>query len=301
MRKIQTTFTSSATVYGFAALLLWSMILAFMRDVAETYGAAAGAALVFTAATAMLAAKFGVVFPRRAHVVPFLVSGLFFVAYNILFALAVTLSVNNRQALEVGLINYLWPGFLIVLSIPVLKLRPRWYVYPGLLVSYAGIAWCVSDGEVNAAVFLTNLTVSPFPYLCAFIGAFCWGAYSLSVRSVGAGRSDLVFFLGVVAAFFWSMVYVSGSTVELSSTVPAIKVILVACSYAFSFFLWEKGVSGGNITLLAICAYFLPVAATLFASFWLSVFPHPAFWYGVLMVVGGSLICWAATKEGFAS
>lgn len=53
----------------------------------------------------------------------------------------------------------------------------------------------------------------------------------------------------------------------------------------------------GNVTLLATLSYFTPVISTAFSSLLLSTALSFSFWQGVMMVTGGSLICWLATRQ----
>ena len=50
-----------------------------------------------------------------------------FLSYMIALFLAIGLATDHQQALEVGLLNYLWPTLTILLSLLILKRKRRIY------------------------------------------------------------------------------------------------------------------------------------------------------------------------------
>ena len=46
---------------------------------------------------------------------------------------------SREEVLAVGLINYLWPSLTLLLSVPILGYRSRWFLGPGMLVATAGM------------------------------------------------------------------------------------------------------------------------------------------------------------------
>lgn len=46
---------------------------------------------------------------------------------------------DQRQTVEVGMVNYLWPSLVIIFSIIINGQKARWWIVPGLLVSMCGI------------------------------------------------------------------------------------------------------------------------------------------------------------------
>ena len=109
--------TNRATLIGLVAVLLWSAIVGLIRGVSEHLGPTGGAAMMYSLASVFLLLSFGRVrlgeFPRR-----YLAWGsLLFVAYELCLALSIGYAGSARQAIEVGMVNYLWPTFTIVAAI----------------------------------------------------------------------------------------------------------------------------------------------------------------------------------------
>ena len=73
--------------------------------------------------------------------------GALFVAYTSCYCLAVGLATDREQVLTVGLVNYLWPSLTLLLSVPILGYRARWFLGPGMLVASAGMVVATAAGS----------------------------------------------------------------------------------------------------------------------------------------------------------
>ncbi|WP_312591948.1 hypothetical protein [Stutzerimonas nitrititolerans] len=106
-----------ATLIGLVAIVLWSSIVGLIRGVSESLGATGGAAMMYSVASVLL--LFTVGFPRvREFPRRYLVWGsLLFVSYELCLALSIGYANSSRQAIEVGMVNYLWPAFTILAAI----------------------------------------------------------------------------------------------------------------------------------------------------------------------------------------
>ena len=131
--------TNRATMIGLVAVLLWSSIVGLIRSVSEHLGPTGGAAMMYSVASVFLLLSVGHVklgeFPRR-----YLVWGsLLFVTYELCLALSIGYANTARQAIEVGMVNYLWPTFTIVAAILFNRQPTNLLIVPGFLLSIAGI------------------------------------------------------------------------------------------------------------------------------------------------------------------
>ena len=126
---------SRATLIGLIAVLLWASIVGLIRGVSQSLGAVGGAAMMYSVASVLLLFTVGFIrwkdFPRR-----YLVWGsLLFVAYELCLSLSIGYANTSRQAIEVGMVNYLWPSFTTVsythLTLPTKEdeCRSRWSPY----------------------------------------------------------------------------------------------------------------------------------------------------------------------------
>lgn len=113
------------TLYGVFAILLWSSLTAFVRDLSELFSPIGGAALIYSVSAIFLMLVMGVPklsnYPKRYLVF----GGSLFVIYEICLALSLGFANSRQQALEMAIINYLWPALTILLSIIVNRTKKR--------------------------------------------------------------------------------------------------------------------------------------------------------------------------------
>ena len=104
-----------ATLIGLAAILLWSTMVGLIRSVSEGLGPVGGAAMIYTVSGLLCLVTVG--FPQiRRFTHGYLIAGsLLFVSYEICLALSLGYAATRSQAIEVGMVNYLWPSLTIVL------------------------------------------------------------------------------------------------------------------------------------------------------------------------------------------
>jgi len=116
MRETNPRF-DQATLIGLSAVLMWSVTVGLFRSVAEIFGPIAGAAMIFSVAGLFANVIIGApklkIFPK-----PYLwVGGGLFVLYEVMLALSIGSATDRGQALELGMINYLWPSLTILFAV----------------------------------------------------------------------------------------------------------------------------------------------------------------------------------------
>ena len=184
------------TALGILAILIWSTSFAFGRSVMEQLGTFGGAACIY-----LLGGSLGcllMIFQRRLggflRMPPayLLVCGGLFITYIVTIQTGLGFARDRQQAVEVILLNYLWPGLTMALSVPLQGRRARWWLIPGVLLGLAGAALGVASGRgISGWQMLENLRVAPMPYLLGTAAAVSWALYSnLSRRLAGQGQSQ---------------------------------------------------------------------------------------------------------------
>lgn len=288
---------NTATFLGLMAVVLWGTVVGLIRSVSESFGPVGGAALIYTVGSVFLVLLLG--FPRlRSFPRSYLFSGsILFVAYEICLSLSLGFAANRGQAIELGIVNYLWPCFTVILAILINGQRASAWVVPGIVLSLCGIVWVVGgDGGISWDRLVANISSNPLSYGLAFSGAIIWAVYCNVTKRYADGKNGVALFFMLTAIVLWikygmsaepALAFGGGATLELCVTAGA-----MAAGYA----LWNLGILNGNLTLLATASYFTPVLSTFFAAIWLSTRLTLTFWQGVAMVTAGSLICWAATR-----
>ncbi|PSH23931.1 EamA family transporter [Yersinia pseudotuberculosis] len=286
------------TLYGIIAILLWSMSVALTRGLAEALGPFGAGAAIYSVSGILVWLVAGKPRVRRQHPAYLYGCGLLFVVYMVAFALAIGMANDRQQTLEIGLINYLWPSLTLLLAVPLLKLRARWWLWPGAALALFGVIWVVSGGEgLDVKTLAVNISSNPLAYSLALIAAFTWAGYSNLVRLYSQGPGALPLFLIACALCLWLMFFM-WTPGKLHFTPRAIfELLLMGANTALAYQCWDSAMKKGNATLVAALSYFTPLLSILIASVWLNTLPSAAFWPGVAMVVAGSLLCWSASRN----
>ncbi|HGN1740041.1 TPA: aromatic amino acid DMT transporter YddG [Providencia stuartii] len=288
----------AATFYGVVSILLWSTIVGLVRSASENFGAVGGAALIYSLGTAILVVFMG--FPKiRAYPKRYLIWGtLLFVSYEMCFVLALGLAKDRQQAIELGMVNYLWPSFTIALAVLFNRQRFTLLLGIGLLLAFAGLIWVISgDQPISVAAIADNISSNPLSYLLAFIGAVLWAFYSNVTKRISGGHNGMVLFFLLTAIGLW-ILFAFEPNKQFNISWHSITLLLVASlATGGANALWTLAVIRGNVALLGTLSYFTPVISTAFSSILLSTALILGFWQGVVMVTLGSIICFLATRR----
>ncbi|RKP59367.1 aromatic amino acid DMT transporter YddG [Pararobbsia silviterrae] len=290
---------NKATWIGLIAILLWSTMVALIRGVSETMGATGGAALIYTAASACLCVTVGVpnlkTFPRRY----LLWGSLLFVSYEVCLALSIGYAHSGRQAVEVAMVNYLWPTFTLIAAILFNGEKANLLVVPGFVLSLLGIG-CVLGGSqgFDLADMAVNLRDNPLSYSLAFFGALIWATYCSVTKGMANGKNGVTFFFMLVAATLWVKFLLGGGDTMAFTARSVAYVICAGAAMGLGYAAWNIGILRGNVTVLAGASYFTPVLSSALSAALLHVPLSGAFWKGALMICAGSSLCWLSTQIG---
>lgn len=293
--------TNKATITGLLAILLWSSIIGLLRSVSELLGPTGGAAMMYSVASVFLLLSVGWVslseFPRR-----YLVWGsVLFVTYELCLALSIGYAHTARQAIEVGMVNYLWPTFTIVAAIVFNRQKTNLLIVPGFLLSVAGICWVLGGEQgFDAAGMLANVRGNPLSYGLAFAGALIWAAYCTVTARIAGGKNGVTLFFILVSISLWIKYLAGGGGQMAFSGEAVVYLLLAAAAMGFGYGAWNVGILHGNVTVLAGASYFIPVLSAALSSMLLRTPLSTAFWQGSAMVCGGAILCWLATRTARA-
>lgn len=289
--------SNRATLIGMVAVVLWSSIVGLIRSVSDHLGPTGGAAMMYSVASVFLLLSAGWVrlgeFPRR-----YLVWGsLLFVSYELCLALSIGYANTARQAIEVGMVNYLWPTFTIVAAILFNRQRTNLLIVPGFLLSIVGICWVLGGEQgFDPAGMLHNVRDNPPSYGLAFAGALIWAAYCTVTARMAGGKNGVTLFFMLVSVTLWIKYLLGGGGAMDFSGEAVAYLLLAAAAMGFGYGAWNVGILHGNVTILAGASYFIPVLSAAFSTLLLRAALPLAFWQGAAMVCGGAILCWLATR-----
>lgn len=178
--------------------------------------------------------------------------GLF--GYHLLYFTAFRLS----PTAETGLIAYLWPLFIVLMSGLLPGERLRWPHVLGALIAFSGAAMIVLGRSGEA-------TGSQSGLLLAFLCALTWAVYSVVSRRLGAVPTESVTVFCLATAGLSAVAHLAlETTVWPESTLGWASVLALGMGpVGAAFFTWDVGMKRGDIQLLGVCSYAAPVLSTL--------------------------------------
>ncbi|KOC90856.1 aromatic amino acid DMT transporter YddG [Winslowiella iniecta] len=286
-----------ATLIGLIAILLWSAIVGLIKSVSEGFGPIGGAALIYSCSSVLL--LFTVGFPnlRKFPRNYLLIGSVLFVCYEICLSLSLGFTHNSRQAIEVGMVNYLWPSMTIVLAVIVNRQKTSLLIIPGVILAVAGICR-VLGGEQGFSLdeITRNVMDNPLSYGLAFSGALIWSIYCVVTKKIAQGNNGITLFFILTALTLWAKFLLSPQPPFVLSPQVWISLALAAMAMGFGYAAWNIGILHGNVTVLAAASYFIPIISAILAAFILSSQLTVSFWQGTAMVSLGSLVCWWSTR-----
>ncbi|NYZ11495.1 EamA family transporter [Azospirillum sp. RWY-5-1] len=279
-----------ATAVGGIAIVLWSTLALFATlaaaippfqlvamsfGIAFVVGTAAGAALGRDVVGAL----------RQPPAVWLLgVGGLF--GYHFFYFLAFQLAPG--AAVEVNLLNYLWPLLIVLFSalLPGERLR-RGHVL-GALAGLAGTALIVlGRGTGGVSVEAANLP----GYLSAATCAVTWAAYSVLSRRFGDVPTEAVGGFCLATSILSGLCHLLFETTAVPTGTEWLIVILMGIGpVGAAFFVWDHGVKRGDIRALGALSYATPLLST----FLLILFGDRAggwsVWVACALIIGGAVL-----------
>ena len=286
------------TLYGVAAILLWSCLVALVREVSELFSPIGGAAMLYSVSAIFLILVMGLPKLKDFSHRYLIIGSILFVSYEVCLALSLGIANTRHQAMEMAVVNYLWPALTVLFTVILGRKKVSFWVYPSVFIAFTGVIWCITgDNEVSIVVLKSNFNDNPTTYLMAFSAAFIWAIYCVFTQKMSQGKNAITLFFSATAITLWIQYAFSDEvslTFSLNSTFTLLLAgIVVGSGYA----LWNKALNGGNLMLLGTLSYFTPVFSTIISSLYLSITLSSSFWQGVALVTLGSLICYWVTRD----
>ena len=290
---------SRSTMMGIVALLVWSATIAVSRSLAEAVGSLRAGALMFGVAGLLGCARSALMGRKLGHLLRLspaylLGCGGLFVAYMVCLYGAIGLAADRQQTLEVGLINYLWPGLTLVFSVPLLGTRVRAPFFLGVVVALLGATLAPLGGADYSLDHLSeNLLHHPAPYLLALGAAVTWALYStLSRRWAADAEAGAVPLFALAAGAVLGLLHLAfPEPVQWTPRAVAELIYMAVFPSLIAYAFWDTAVRRGNLTLIASLAYAVPLASTLVSCLYLQV---PLGWNLLLscgLIMGGAWMC----------
>lgn len=247
-----------ATLIGLTAIAMWaSLALLTMKSApvppfllnALCFGIGGGIGMIWM----LTGTGWGVLRAVPFRVYLFGTLGLF--GYHALYFSALRLA----PLAETGLIAYLWPLFIVLLSglLPGERLRPMHVIGAGLAFAGAGLIVVQGGGAV---------TPQALPGLgLAFLCALTWAAYSVASRSLGSVPTEAVTVFCLATAALSLIAHLAFETTAWPGSATGWLSILALGigPVGLAFFTWDIGMKRGDIQMLGVASYAAPLLSTM--------------------------------------
>jgi len=273
----------------------------FIEKISFSLGAELAVLLMYTLSTCILLIFFKIPNLKLISKKYLIFSTLLFVIYELCFSYAIALAQTAQQAIEVSLVNYLWPGLTVAMLILFKEIKFNVFVIVGLAISLSGIILIqTGQGALTWSNILSNILENPISYILALVGATLWSLYCVITKKYSDGHNPISFFFVSISIVLWSK-YLWSHGLSLNA-IPQVELTtigllgIVSVVMALGYAAWNIGIIKGNITILVTLSYFSPVISTLISMFILQTNLPTEFWYGVMLVTSGSLVCWISTN-----
>lgn len=292
------------TALGVLAILIWSTSFAFGRSIMEQLGTFGGAACIYLLGgmlgcgmAALQGRLMAIVRMPRAYLA---VCGGLFVAYIVAVQTGIGIARDRQQAVEVILLNYLWPGLTMALSVPLQGRPARWWLAPGVLLGIAGAMLGVASGRgISGWQMLENLRAQPWPYVLGAAAALSWALYSnLSRRLAGDGKaSGVPVFLLASGLALGAMYLFAGEPMHWGRRAAAELLYAALFPGLLAYLFWEIAMRRGRMGLVVAVSYLTPLLATMVTCYYLSVPLGAGLLTACGLVVAGAVLSSRAVGE----
>lgn len=290
-----------ATLIGFSAILQWSTIIGLLKKVSSSIGADLAVLFMYSFSAVLLFALFRI--PNLKQIPRKYLFGAtaLFVVYEICFSYAIALAQNAQQAIEISLVNYLWPSMTILMLILFKELKFNKWVILGLGISLAGVFYIqTGNGAIDLATVISHMQSNPLSYGLAFIGASLWSLYCVMTKKYSQGHNPITLFFIATSAVLWLKMLVLhpeqfAQIVHIDAT-TLMYMLMVSTVTGLGYAAWNIGINRGNITMLVTLSYFSPIFSPIMSMWILQTPLSKTFWLGAIMVTLGSFVCWTSTN-----
>lgn len=282
-----------ATAIGFVAVLLWALLAVLtvssapvppfqLNTVCFAIGGTLG--LIWLAVSGQIQSLRRV--PFRIYV--FGTFGLF--GYHAIYFSALRMA----PPAQAGLIAYLWPLLIVLMSGLLPNERLRFGHFAGAVIGFSGAALIISGGgEGFAGQYLPG-------YLLAALCALTWAGYSVLSRRVGIVPTASVAVFCIASAALSLPLHLAFETTQWPATYHGWVSIagLGLGPVGLAFYVWDIGVKQGDIQLLGTFSYAAPLLSTaVLVATGLAAPTWSLAWAAVLVTGGAALAAHASVTQ----
>ncbi|GAJ74148.1 permease [Vibrio sp. JCM 18904] len=213
--------------------------------------------------------------PKLSYFSPkyLVLGGAMFVCYEIFLALSLGYSNSRAQAIEVSIVNYLWPALTVLFAVLGSNKKQTGCFIQQLRWRLLGVAWTVSgENGLSITQIMSNVSSNPLVYFMAFAGAVIWAFYcNLTQKQQSKHNAITLFFIATAVSLWIKYAFTDEPPMTFSWEAMGGYLVASAALMAGGYGLWNIAIVGGNMVFLATLSYFTPIFSALFSSIILGV------------------------------
>lgn len=192
----------------------------------------------------------------------------------------------KAKGLEVLVIQYTWPIFIVIFSVWLLKEKITWKSILACTLGFIGVLTVLTKGDFGQ-LYLADISVD----LIVLLAAGIFGLFSVLSKKVDFEpfTATTLFFLSATVFSFFSMIFFSSFQPPTGSSIIPIlgNGILIN---GFSYILWLKGLSYAKASSTAPLVFITPILASILIVVFFKEAFLPVYLIGLILVVVAGLI-----------
>ena len=281
--------TNIAIVYIILCIVLWSLIPTIAKIAQSSldhhqylfYSSIVSFLSIFIVSVYEKNIKEIFSYSKKIFLMLFALGFLDFIFYLLLYY-----GYHNGNSLEVLVIQYTWPIFIVVLSLIILKEDFTKRKLFAVILGFIGVSLVITKGDISS-FSLESIDV----LLIVMLSAFCFALFSVLSKKVtiNATNAVMVYFFAASIYSFISMQTFSSFAIPQGKDWISILVngiLINGISYVF----WIKGLKIFDASKVAPFTFIIPI---LSAFFLILVFDEPillVYFIGLAFVIAAGLI-----------
>lgn len=192
----------------------------------------------------------------------------------------------NAQGLEVLVLQYSWPIFIVLLSIFILKEKLTLRRAFAVLLGFLGVLLVLTKGNFTQ-IRLDNYFVD----VLVLIAALTFGLFSVLSKKVSLEFYTMItiYFLTATVSSFVSMLWLSDFSLPTKDALIPILINGLLVN-GFSYIFWIKALRRAEASFVAPFVFLTPVLAALYLIIFFKEPLLPVYGLGLLAVIIGGLM-----------
>lgn len=192
----------------------------------------------------------------------------------------------NAKGLEVLIIQYCWPIFVIILSILILKEKINIRKSISILLGFTGVFLVLSKGDFSN-IHLDNLWVDGI----VLLAAFTFGLFSVLSKKINIDSTILVGIYFMVATGASLVSTLSFSEFKLPDSQSLLPILINGIFVnGISYILWVKALKYGKASFIAPFVFLTPIISAIYLIIFFNEPFIKIYLFGMAAVVLGGLI-----------